>query len=178
MRRTPSGLYVPDAPRLTVGGVFTVTCRSRKTGKVLWRQRFHNAITTAGLTHLADVAFNGGTQVSPWYLGLINNSGFSALSAADTMSSHAGWTELTSYDEATRVEWDQNAPVSGVITTNTASTFTISATVAVYGAFLVSNSTKGGTTGTLFATGAFSSVQNLEDDQTLDVTYDCTFANG
>ena len=55
--------------------------------------RFWNGITTAGINNLFNVYFGATSKASAWYLGLIASSGYSALSAADTISSHAGWTE-------------------------------------------------------------------------------------
>ena len=52
--------------------------------------------------------------------------------------------------------------------------FTMSATVTIKGGFLISNNTKGGTTGTLFATGLFGSAQALVSGQSLKVTYTCS----
>jgi hypothetical protein len=144
-------------------------------GSVVRRGRFNNAITNAGLTHALSIVLGGGTQVTTWYMGLINTG--ATLAAADTMSSHAGWTEITSYASATRPEWTEDAAASQAITNTTDVTFAINGTVTAYGAFLNSNSTKGGTTGTLWATGAFASEQALVSGQTLNVTYSVTAAN-
>lgn len=146
-----------------------------KDGTIANKFRCKNGVTTAGLTHILATQFDAGTQVTSWYFGLINNSGFSALSAADTMGSHAGWSELGTsssdkYDETTRQQWVLTAAAAAA-SSDAAATFTINATVAVYGVFITSSSTKGGTTGTLWATAAFPAVQNLVDDQTLKVTY-------
>lgn len=158
------------------GGHFNFRCRN-KDGSIAWEERVKNGVTDAFLSHLLSSVVGGGTQVTTWYLGLINNAAFSALSAADTMGSHAGWTELTSYDEATRVAWVET--VTGAAATNASeAVFTISATVAVKGAFLTSSNTKGGTTGVLGPTGTFADVQNLVDGQTLEITYTITAASG
>lgn len=130
-----------------------------------------NLVTNEGKNSILDIMFHAATQITTWYIGLINNSGYSAVAAADTMSSHAGWTELTSYDESVRQTWTEAAASSQSITSSSVATFTISATVAARGMFLVSNSTKGGTTGTLWAATLFSSALNLVDDDTLRVTY-------
>ncbi len=132
-----------------------------------------NGNTTIGLTSMLDAWLRNQPQPATWYIGLVNNSGWSAFSAADTASSHGGWTELTgsSYDESTRPAWTPNAASAGSITNTTTSDFTIGATVAIKGSFLISNSTKGGSTGTLHATGAFGSVQNLVDNDVLKVSY-------
>lgn len=135
---------------------------------------FKNATTNAGLNSALSVYLAAGTQLTTWYMGLINNSGFGGLAAADTMSSHVGWTELTSYTESVRQTWTPGAVSGQSVNNPTAVAFTINATVTVNGAFLVSNSTKGGTTGTLWATGSFGSPQSLTSGQVLRLTYTCT----
>jgi hypothetical protein len=162
--------------RLRVGGYFTFTARN-KDGSIAWQEKLvPNGVTNAGLNDLLDVYFDAGTQDTTWFIGLVNNAGFTAFAAADTSASHSGWTELTDYTEATRVAWVPGEPASQSIT-GPAATFTINTTVAIKGAFLIGIDTKGGTTGILFATGAFGSVQNLVNAQTLDVTYTCAAAS-
>ena len=156
-------------------GYFTAEIRDAD-GTLLYREVFPNGSTTAGLNDMLSVYFNSGTQKTTWYLGLINNSGFSALAAGDTMSSHAGWSELTGYSESARPTWTPGAPASGVITNSSGVVFTASGSIDVKGAFLVSDSTKGGTSGVLWATGAFASVQSLTVGQTLTLTYSSTLA--
>lgn len=143
-------------------------------GKPLRRWFTPNGTTLAGVNHALSVTLAAGTQATTWYLGLISGTGFSSLNVSDTMSSHSGWTELTSYTESVRQTWSPGAPSGGIIINSTEAVFTINATVSVQGAFLVSNSTKAGTTGTLWATGQFGSVQNLVSGQTLGVKYECT----
>lgn len=130
-----------------------------------------NLITTVGRNHILNTQFAGGTPVTTWYIGLVNNSGWTAFAAGDTMGSHAGWTELEDYDEATRQAWTEDAAASGSMTNSTPAVFTINATVTIKGIFLTSVSTKGGTTGTLWCGTAFSSPISAEDDDVLSVTY-------
>ncbi len=62
--------------------------------------------------------------------------------------------------------------------TGSVAVFTIDATCTIRGAFLTSDDTKGGTTGTMWATAAFASTQALVAGQTLTVTYTCTATGG
>jgi hypothetical protein len=73
------------------------------------------------------------------------------------MSSHAGWTEIADYSESVRQTLTLGS-VSGGSVSNTASkaTFSINGTATIGGAFVVSNSTKSGSTGTLYGAGAFT----------------------
>lgn len=147
--------------------------RKQKSGrmKLIDRDQCVNGIVTVGKNSLFDVYFRAQTQLTAWYFGLIDDTGTPSLSAADTMSSHAGWTEFTDYDEATRVQWSPDAAASGSITNGTASTFNINATGDLYGMFLASNSTKGGTTGTLWATAAYSSSKSVVDTDQVKLIY-------
>lgn len=160
---------------LKLGGFFSAKARNPD-GTIAWEEKIiMNGVTNAGLNSILDVYFHGGTQITTWYIGLIST--LSALAASDTMSSHGGWTESSAYDEATREEWLEDAPSGQAIGTLTEAEFTINATITIRGAFIVSNSTKGGSTGTLWATGSFASPQALLDDQVLVITYNCAAAS-
>lgn len=138
--------------------------------------RFWNGITTAGINNLFNVYFGATSKAAAWYMGLIASSGYSALAAADTMSSHAGWTEETSnYSQATRPQWTPASASGGSVSNSSSVDFTITGSVTVKGIFLADNSTKSGTTGTLWATALFTSGdQALVNGQTLKVTYICS----
>lgn len=135
-----------------------------------------NGATTVFLNHMAATELTAGTPVTTWYVGLIDNGSFSALSAADTSASHAGWLETTSYSESVRQTW--TGVTTGATSTNTASkaVFTANTTVTVNGAFLISVSTKGGSTGVLAVTGSFGAPQALVNGQTLTVTLAVTLS--
>lgn len=154
-------------------GRFDFECRN-KDGTLAWKKSIPNGTTTAGLNSNLNVYFGAGTQITTWYLGLIDNSGFSEVASGDTASSHGGWNESTAYSESVRQTWSPGAASGGVITNGTAASFTMNATATIKGAFLISNSTKGGTTGTLWATGLFDTAQTLSSGQVLKVTYTCT----
>jgi hypothetical protein len=135
--------------------------------------QLHNDITNEGKNTILDVMFKDGTQIAStsWYLGLISNSGYSALAAGDTMSSHTGWTEFTGYSQSTRVAWGPGA-ASGQSTTNaTPATFDINATGTLKGIFVTSNSTKSGTTGKLWATGLFAADVPVSNGDQMKITY-------
>jgi hypothetical protein len=143
-------------------------------GTLLGSYRFNNGITDVGVAHAFDAVFHAGSQITAWFIGLVDNSGYTALAGADTMASHAGWNEFTTYTEADRVAWDEGATAARSITNVTAASFAISGSGTVKGAFLVSNSTKSGTTGTLWSTGVFSNPPTVANGETLKVTYTLT----
>lgn len=130
-----------------------------------------NGIVDVGLNHILETEFRSGSQITTWYIGLIDNSGFSALAAADTMGSHAGWTENTDYDEASRPTWSPGAAASRQITNGTTVDFTMNDTATIKGIFITSNNTKGGSTGTLWSTAAFGSTVAVAASDVLKVTY-------
>jgi hypothetical protein len=91
------------------------------------------------------------------------------------MASHGGWAESTAYSESVRQTLTLGTPSAGSVS-NTASkaTFTINATATIGGAFMASNSTKSGTTGTLYGGGAFSANRSLFSSDVLTVTVTLT----
>lgn len=142
-------------------------------GQLLNKYDFPNDITNQGKNSLFEIMFHDGTQIanSSWFIGLISNSGYSALAAADVMSSHAGWTEFTGFSQSTRVAWGAGAAASQSITNASPATFDITSSGTVKGIFVVSNSTKGGTTGTLWSTALFSADVPVANGDQLRVTY-------
>jgi hypothetical protein len=126
-----------------------------RNGKRVWQDGFDNLVTTAGLNKLLDATFLTGLASPAWYVGLIDAT--PTFAAADTSSAHAGWTEDTNYAAATRPAFTMGAIAAGS-GSNTASkaSFTFNASATIAGAFLIDSSVKGGTSGTLYAEGAFS----------------------
>lgn len=127
-----------------------------RNGNVVASGEMQNAIVTQGKNSLLDVYFRNQTQLPNWYFGLVDNSGWTAFASGDTASSHAGWTEFVTYSEGTRQAWSPGAASSASITNGTVATFSITGTATLKGAFIISNSTKSGTSGTLWSEAAFS----------------------
>ncbi len=163
----------PIGSQLVPTGFFDVECYGAD-GKLKWEEHIPNGITNVGKNLLLDTMFAAGSQSDPWSISLIQDGGYSALSAGDTMSSHAGWQEFTGYDETIRVEWDEAAAASQQITSSTTSDFSINTADTLKGIFVVDDNTKGGTSGTLWATGLFSSDQAVINGDTLKITYTVT----
>lgn len=147
-------------------------------GDVLWREPVRNAATLEGLTAILQDFFAAGTQKTQWFLGLINGSGYTGVSASDTMSSHAGWTELTSYTSGTRPQWTPLSAASGIIANTSQVTLTITSACTVKGFFVVSNSTKGASTGVLWATALFATARTLSAGNGLRLTYTVRASGG
>lgn len=139
-----------------------------------------NGVTTLGFNLMLDSTFRSASisPISTWYIGLIGNSGFSALAVGDTMASHAGWTEdSTHYTAANRPTWTPSAAASKSITNASTVNFAINTdSTVIKGIFVTSDNTLGGTSGTLYATGLFSSDQTLFNGDTLKITYTVTLS--
>jgi len=156
--------------KVKVGGVFIVECFD-KDGKLKWKDEAPNLVVDGGINSLLDIMFHGATQIGTWYVGL--TAGTPSVAAGDTMGSHAGWTEVVAYSQATRVAYNE-AAASGKQITNSASpaSFSINGTATVGGAFLASDSTKSGTSGTLFSAAAFTQGnKSVSSGDTVNVTY-------
>jgi hypothetical protein len=158
------------------GGVFTVECRDAQ-GNLKWVAEKHNLVVNVGLQDMLTKYFTGSSYTAAWYVGIYGEGALNTPAAGDTMASHAGWTEVTAYSQATRP-----AAVFGVATTANPSvitnatapaTFSINGTTIVGGAFLTSDNTKGGTTGVLFSAADFQAPgdRSVVSGDTLTVTY-------
>lgn len=144
-----------------------------RNGKLINTYSLNNGITNQGKNLILETMFNEETQVATgnWCIGLISNSGYSALADADTMSSHSGWTEFTGYSQSNRVAWGQGTAASQAITNASPATFDITSSGTLKGIFVTSNNTKGGTTGYLWATGLFAADVPVENGDQMKITY-------
>lgn len=144
-------------------------------GKLIWTEEFDNLVVDVGLNDSLDKHLKGSAYTAAWYVGVTTAT--PVFAAADTMASHAGWTESSAYTEAARPTLTLGTVVAKSVD-NSASkaVFTINATVTLGGAFVVSISTKGGTTGILYGGGAFSQNRPLVANDVLNVTITCTAA--
>lgn len=132
---------------------------------------YPNGAVTVGLNKLLDVGFRNQTQITQWYMGLIAESGFSALSAADTAASHAGWSELTTYTSATRLAWSPNAASGGAIAITSAISFTTNTDSDIRGILVASSNTKSSAVDTLWATAVEGTFRTIASGQTYQCLY-------
>ena len=100
--------------------------------------------------------------------------------AGDTMASHTPWVESTAYSQSARPGWTPGSISAGSVD-NSASqaVFTINANnTLIGGLFLCDNSTKGGTTGTLYGMAPFTvAFEQCNNGATLNVTATLTAAS-
>lgn len=162
-------------------GVYKVQCHDAQ-GNLKWEAEAPNLVVNVGLQDMNAKYFTGSAYTAAWYLGLYGSGSTNNPAASDTMSSHAGWTEVVAYSQATRPACTFGTPTTAnpSVATNSASpaTFSINGTTTVGGAFLTSNNTKSGTTGTLFSAADFSSPgdRSVVSGDTLSVTYTLSLA--
>jgi hypothetical protein len=158
---------------MSAGGVFTVECRAPD-GRLKWTDSFHNLVVNEGLQDMNTQYFKGSAYTAAWYLGLVEGPGGSnTYAASDTLASHAGWTENSDYSgnrKAVVFGTASTADPSVISNTASPSSFAMSATATIGGAFLT-NATSG-TSGVLFSVGSFTGGDKLVDNgDTLNVTY-------
>ena len=162
-------------------GVYHVECHD-KDGNLKWSADTKNLVVNAGLAYMAGTALTSVAQITTWYIGLYGAGASNTPAAGDTMSSHAGWTEVTDYSNSTRVAatFVTATTANPSVVTNAASpaTFNINGTTTVGGAFLTSGSAKSGTTGTLFSAADFSSPgdRSVVSGDILSVSYTFSLA--
>ena len=139
---------------------------------------YPNGATVVGLNHSLDVTFRAQTQTAAWYATIINNASYTTgPSSADTASSHGGWVEWQGYDEAVRQTWSPAAASAGSVANTSAMTFTnnTGGTVTIRGVAIFSVSTKGATTGILWATAVENAGRALSNTQAFQVIYQVDF---
>jgi hypothetical protein len=162
-------------------GVYKIQCHD-KDGNLKWEDEAPNLVVNEGLQDMNAKYFTGTTYTAAWYIGLYGAGASNTPAAGDTMASHAGWTEVTAYSQATRPACTFGTPTTAnpSVATNSASpaTFSINGTTTVGGAFLTSNNTKSGTTGTLYSAADFSAPGDraVVSGDTLSVTYTLSLA--
>ncbi len=171
-----------------IAGHYHVVCRDAD-GNIKWEEEFPNLVNAVGKQLMLDTLLSGSsyTTVGP-FLGLISGAS-PTFAAADTMTSHGGWTEFTNYTvggSAVRGTASFSAATSSGttptnVTTKTASAITYTITGAggtVGGCFLVTgtgaSSTQSNTSGTLYSAGAFATAKITTSGDTVSVTYSTT----
>lgn len=162
--------------KLQGGGVFTVRCFDKE-GSLKWEAASPNLVVNEGLQDMNTQYFTGTGYTATWYIGLYGPASSNNPSASDTAALHAGWTELTDYTQSTRPACTfgtaTTADPSVISNSGSPAVFSINASVTVGGAFLISNNTKGGTTGILFSAADFAAPgdRTVVNGDTINVTY-------
>lgn len=158
------------------GGAFHIQCHDAE-GNLKWETSEHNLVVNVGLQDMNTQYFTGAAYTATWFIGVYGAGASNTPAAGDTAASHAGWTEVVAYSQATRpaVTFGTATTADPSVISNSSSpaAFSINATTTIGGAFLISNSTKGGTTGILFSAADFAAPgdRSVVSADTLSVTY-------
>lgn len=158
------------------GGVFHFQCFD-KDGNLKWEDKCHNLVVNQGLQDMNTKYFKGSGYTAAWYIGLVDAAGFTAYDPTDTMASHTGWSETTSYSGANRATatFGTATTADPSVIDNSASKaqFSITGTVTVKGAFLTATQDKTTNTGVLFSVSSFQAPgdRSVVSGDTLNVTY-------
>ena len=178
----------PEAPSFAkLSGRFIV--QHWRDGRRYNEYHFNNGIVNEGKDKLLNVMFDGATQITAWYLGLIDNSGFTALAADDTYDdidqAGNGWDEFKNYTDGnnadsttTRPEWGPDAASAQSITNSVVAVYNITGSGTVKGVFAAGGGANPNVKGdhasdaTLWATALFTSGDvTVQNGDQLKVTY-------
>lgn len=146
-------------------------------GNLIGSYEFPNAVKNTAKNNILDVFFNSATHSTTWCIGLVDNSTYSSDPTSDTMASHAGWTEFTSYtvgssDSTHRGTWGQGSASGQSVTNSSACVFTFTGSGTVWGIFVTTNNTKGNFgSGLLWSTAGLSAPIPVLSSDVLDIIY-------
>jgi hypothetical protein len=177
------------AESMGIQGSYHVVCRDAD-GDIKWEDEFPNLVNAVGKELMLDTLMSTSgtyTTVGP-FLGLISGAA-PTFAAADTMTSHGGWTEFINYTvggsavrgTAVFTSATSTGTTPANVTTKAAAAITYTITGAggtVGGCFLVTGtgavSTQNSTAGTLYSAGAFATAKVTTAGDTVSVTYSTT----
>lgn len=128
-------------------------------GIILSSQVDHNLLPQVSIDFIASLLRGVGSPISTWYVGLFESNYVptSATTAADLPT-----IESTAYTQASRPVWNNTYDGVQLITNfDNPAIYTFNADKTLYGGFLVSNSTKGGNSGTLLSIARFGSPRDV-----------------
>jgi hypothetical protein len=159
---------------LSSGGVFTVTCID-KDGHEKWVDIAPNLVVNTGLQSMNTQFFTGSAYTAAWYIGLVNGtSATTTFSGGDTLATHVGWDENTSYTGTRKAASFGAATLndpSNINNSSSSASFTMNAGATIAGAFLTNVAS--GSTGLLFSAADFQSPgdRTVVSGDVLNVTY-------
>lgn len=156
--------------------------------ELVWDDSFRNTVVTEGKNAILTHFLKGSTYTASQVLGLIEDAGYSAISATNTAANITaaaggsptnGWNEAQSSTCAARQTPSFGTASSGSLAAS-ATSHSILATDTIKGAFLLARSTAGtapsttvgNTSGALYSAGLFSGGDKaVANGDTLSVTY-------
>ncbi len=158
---------------IQVKNIYEFTCYDAN-GNVKWADKIENMVVTEGLNDVLTQYFKGSGYNAAWYVGLTGAD--PVPNAADTLASHAGWTEVTAYTGSRPALTFGTAAAGSLDNSASKAQFTINANdTAIGGAFVA---TSVDNTGVLYGVGAFTQGnKTIGDGDLLDVTVTMTVAS-
>lgn len=167
---TEDGLYFPEQNIKASGEYF-----DRVNGGEWVRNK--NLLPVEGLAHILNVALGTTPKPAGYYLALFSGSAapapnWTAANFASVASEIVSMTE--GYTSPTRPEWKSVNTATGSIDNmvNVASvTIATSSQLNVTGAAMLTNSTKGGTTGALVSASKYAAPRVFQDGDVYDIGY-------
>lgn len=160
-------------PGLDLGGlgmksVYRFECVGAD-GQLKWVEEVENLVVNDGLNDLLSKYFKGSTYTAAFYVGL---KGAGTVAAADTLASHAGWTEITAYTGNRKALTLGSVASQSVDNSASVASFAINGTATVAGGFVATAAT--GTSGVLYGAADFGTSRSVISGDTLNVTVTLT----
>lgn len=167
---TEQGIYFPRQGVMAMGQYF-----DRVNGGE-W-QETPNLVVTEGLAHILNVGLGSKAKSSGYYLALFSGAtapaaNWTAANFASVASEVISMTE--GYSNATRPQWNPVDTNTGSIDNMTATasvTIVTSSQLNVTGAALLTNSTRGGTTGALISATKYTAARTFQNGDVYDIGY-------
>jgi hypothetical protein len=168
---TEQGVYFPRQGVLAAGEYF-----DRINGGE-W-QRTPNLIVTEGMAHMLSVAFGTTPKPAGYYLALFSGAASPAANWTGATFAAAA-SEVVSmtegYTSPTRPQWTPPGSTAVASIDNMAAVATVTmataGTLNVTGAALLTNSTRGGTTGVLVSATKYAAPRTFQDGDIYDIGY-------
>lgn len=173
---TEAGILFPRSKTL-ISGVYSHDVNGQD------ERHDSNLVVTEGMNHILDVALHDGVKNSTWYLALFSGN-VTPLSTWTAANFAANATEITSqtegYSEAARQLFNEAAPAGGSCTNSAnkaAFTIATATSVTIWGAAMLSSSTRGGTAGALLSAAKFAAYRTLYNADILNIGYTLTLTS-
>ena len=172
---TEKGIYFPKQGIVAQGEYF-----DRINGGE-W-QKTDNLVVNEGLTHLLNVALGSTAKPAGYYLALFSGAtapaaNWTAANFASVASEIVSMTE--GYTNATRPAWTPaNTSTNSIDNFASVASLTIAtaATLNVTGAAMLTNSVRGGTTGTLISASKYAAARTFQNGDVYEVGYRLSFS--
>lgn len=144
-------------------------------GEVTHKESQHNLIPTQGMDFLVRSPFGDTAPISTFYLGLFRGN-YIPTPATSAVDIPTNMNEFVEYSEAERPLWERSfAAPSSMDNAASKASFTITQDRTIYGAFLVSDPTKGGNSGLVLSCVRFASPQTVTAGQVVNLSGGLTY---